>query len=208
MRLIRAVLSAVLLLLPAGAAAAEPAFTVLFPDDPATFAEMKSTWFALCLDGGTALKQVSVTGRQPNGRRGAWTDGCREPFVFLKGASWLGQRKVPTFEFEKQEASAKIKTGDAEVNLWVTAEEPNGPYLYVEDGGETQYFWTRPGETWDQWNLLWAGDLDGDGRPDFITHTWNKDAREVRTDRALFLSSQKSGDELYATFGRPFEKPR
>lgn len=45
--------------------------------------------------------------------------------------------------------------------------------------------------------LIWAGDLDGDGKPDFLI---NFDFQG--TDQALFLSSLAQGDELVGEAGR------
>jgi hypothetical protein len=193
----------------AGRAFAEMPPTVLFPGDPVPFAELVSqNWFALCLDGAPALKKVTVSAKPlADGKKGAVPAGCASPLVMLRGARWLKERTLTPFACDKQEASAKITGGGSETNLWVTAEEPNGPYLNVERESITQFFWTQPKTQWDQWELVWAGDLDGDGAPDFITRAWSEEEADLHNFHAIFLSSLAREGELYGVIGLPFEIP-
>jgi len=133
--------------------------------------------------------------------------GCKTPVVFLRGAAWLAAGPLETVTVDKQEASAKIGGGEKETNLWVTAEEPNGPHLNVERGGLTQFFWTQPKALWDQWEVVWAGDIDADGLPDFVTRAWSEEEVDLHNARALFLSSLADPEELYDVIGGPFERP-
>ena len=89
----------------------------------------------------------------------------------------------------------------------MTAEEPNGPHLNVERGGLTQFFWTNPKALWDQWEVVWAGDIDADGLPDMITRAWSEEEVDLHNARALFLSSLADPEELYGVIGGPFERP-
>ncbi len=196
------------LLASSGPAIAATAPTVLFPGDVVPFAEsISQNWFAVCVDSAAALKPVTLSAKARDVKKGVTADGCAAPIVFLRGAAWLKAGPLKVFTVDKQEASAKIVGGESETNLWVTAEEPNGPYLNVERAGLTQFFWTQPKAQWDQWEVVWAGDVDGDGTPDFVTRAWSEEESDLHNARALFLSSQADAGELYSVSGGPFEKP-
>ena len=200
--------SIVLVLFAVCCRAASAAPTVLFPGDAAPFAEAVSrNWFAVCVDTAPALKKVTLSAKAgPDGKKGVQADGCAKSLAFLRDAPWLKEGSLTAFTIDKQEASAKITGAGSETNLWVTAEEPNGPYMNVERGGVTQAFWTQPKAQWDQWEVLWAGDLDGDGAPDVITRAWSEEDPDLHNARAVFLSTLAGEGELYGVAGHPFEK--
>jgi len=205
----RSFAAALLALAPSGWLAAADAPLILFPGDPPPFAEAVSEgWFALCVDGRPGLRKISLGAAGPKRTIAVAAGDCGTPLVYMRGAPWLAEREIMPNKFEKQEASAKIDSRGGDVNLWVTAEEPNRPYLYVERDGAVQYFWTAPGQSWSQWSLVWAGDIDGDNRPDFLTLAWNGEEGAPESGRAVFLSSAASPEDIYGVAGRPFERPR
>jgi hypothetical protein len=71
---------------------------------------------------------------------------------------------------------------------WVESKEPGRSPQLLLTIGETNQFITEVNESW---GLVWAGDLDGDGKLDLIIH---KEDNNGNSSKGIYLSSRaKSG---------------
>ncbi len=139
-------------------------------------------------------KKVSIAGKQ-------------EPFVLMRGITGLKEGKVVTSSTNKKEhldinEMLKFKVGTSETTLRVTGsptkldgEDFRADYAIVLDGGGIKQTLFQSKQVSPQYapSLLWAGDLDGDGKIDLIMDTSTDYNARILT---LFLSTKAKAGNL------------
>lgn len=134
-----------------------------------------------------------------------------QPIFLLKNADFLKQGKIKTvfYEFEKSEDSEGIWVDNnfnqmfslnaARYNLLVTTKKEKGSWidetskLVLSDGKTEQIIYSQKRCDDCMWRLIWAGDLDKDGKLDLYLDL--HDHYNVM-QRRLFLSSQAEEGKL------------
>lgn len=165
-------------------------------------------WWALCLDGeGPALTPVEVEVTPafdemtdtPTAEE-VQAEGCTHPLVLLRAP---GLRAGPLTQAQQGPqtdfvGSRSLRLGGRTYRLEAELEEARLGVRLTE-GGHTQALYTTDAGDDPHWELVWAGDLDGDGALDLVleaAHHYNR-----RTLR-LFLSSAAHGEELLGEVAR------
>jgi hypothetical protein len=131
-----------------------------------------------------------------------------EPIFLVKGAMMLKTGSVTTVFVGRKAlgstSNVSLKLGSNEYRLKVTTKERNPePGIGLDDAklvltatGITQVLYSIGGKgepTEAYWSLLWAGDLDDDGKLDlFVSVGWHYNMSE----RRLFLSSQAGKGQI------------
>jgi hypothetical protein len=199
MRTCLAILTFALPLLPRDAGAEPPLdgveIMVLadYGDDqlPAHF---RRDWWAICPGEPAHLQRVTVSGREVPNEIGKTirtaAKPCADAPLLLRAKSGLGDREVATakvtrsgpgaFELTRGEQRLALRlTGKLDGDQWLEVTAPDRPRQRIRV--------TRFGPDWhaEQLDVLWAGDLDGDGALDFAVRA-SGDGDDVR----LFLSSR------------------
>ncbi|HEY9402552.1 MAG TPA: hypothetical protein VIQ24_07645 [Pyrinomonadaceae bacterium] len=130
---------------------------------------------------------------------------ARKPLFLLKGADFLRATAVRTI-FAGDEnnlvngESLDLFLDDKSYNLKVVSNDPTPVGYVVENsrlilstGAKSQVIFSVEQPDDAGWSLLWAGDLDGDGKLDLYMDLHNK---YNSSQRRLFLSSQASRGNL------------
>jgi hypothetical protein len=130
---------------------------------------------------------------------------ARKPLFLLKGAGFLRATAVRTvFAGDENNLvngeSVDLRLGGKSYKLKVVSNDPT-PVSYVvansrlilSSGAKSQVVFSVEQPDDAGWSLLWAGDLDGDGKLDLYMDLHNK---YNSSQRRLFLSSQASHGNL------------
>lgn len=143
-----------------------------------------------------------------SGKR-VFVDGKRKPIFLLKDFDRLANRTVPTsFDGELDFSPTQRLSLHLGRHEFVLAANPNGKWLKLESGEKfeiCQLYLERGDEkfvlpltlasgTYSGVALQWAGDLDGDGKPDFLFVEYGFNWRATR----LFLSTAAKPGEPVA----------
>ncbi|MBI1760021.1 MAG: hypothetical protein HYR56_01160 [Acidobacteria bacterium] len=134
-----------------------------------------------------------------------------EPLLLIKNVPGLKPGPVTTIFYAKPDeffslythspVSLKLGTQSYQLKLIGTGPGvdsilPRDPQLLLTDGVITQVLCSLEGEVSDiDWDLKWAGDLDGDGKLDLYA---DLNSHYNMTARKLFLSSQAKPGQLVA----------
>ncbi|HZH91088.1 MAG TPA: hypothetical protein VEX70_10790 [Pyrinomonadaceae bacterium] len=130
---------------------------------------------------------------------------ARKPLFLLKGADFLRANAVRTI-FTGDEnnlvngQSVDLRLGGKNYNLKVVSNDPTpvnhvvaNSKLILSSGAKSQVIFSVEVPDDGAWSLLWAGDLDGDGKLDLYMDLHNK---YNSSERRLFLSSPASRGNL------------
>ncbi len=171
----------------------------LFPTKDKQF-EMKATKVNITLVNDQIIDEDP---RLKTGRKVVIADKV-EPLVLVSGVPSIKPGKVVTSNFNKSERidigkTFKLNVGTKESILTVSgvkkdAEWRNAYKIVLESGGTKQTVYERKQVSDSSFpSLLWAGDLDGDGKIDLLMDT--TDNYNVR-NLSLFLSSKAKPGKL------------
>lgn len=137
-------------------------------------------------------------------------DHPRDPVFLVKGATMLKPGPATTTYLGGDEETHsfvkkpnfKLKLAGQEYQLKIVSSYlrtspdalPNAPRLVLSNGSLSQTLYSLKGNAEDiTWYLLWAGDVDGDGKLDlYVNLSWHYNV----SARKLFLSSQASEGQL------------
>jgi hypothetical protein len=129
---------------------------------------------------------------------------AREPLFLLRGAGTLPRGRVPTAFTEQKNLvdgdDITLTLGGRRYRMRVVGDDP-GPATYVKSNsrllltseGTSQVLFSVRQQNDGGWTLLWAGDLDGDGRLDLYMDLSN---HYNSSQRRLFLSTRARKGQL------------
>jgi hypothetical protein len=148
-----------------------------------------------------------IVDENPNAKTGkkVSTNRASEPVFLLKGADFLRQGAVYAVFSDDQKylgngGIVNLNMSGQSYQLTVVNDDPtpgnnvlSNSKLIFSNGTESQVIFSVKEMNDGGWSLLWAGDLDGDGRLDLYMDLSN---HYNASERRLFLSSQASGSNL------------
>lgn len=151
-------------------------------------------WVALWPDAFTAVKVKVQKATSPVEGVAAIdvvvVDAKRPPLVLVKG---LEPRAVRPLTEGPQPALYEVDKPIRGEGFTLTTERVGERHrLVLREGERTQTLYESDGDL-DGWAFHWAGDLDGDGRPDFLL---SADAHYNVSTKRLFLSSRAGPGQL------------
>lgn len=159
--------------------------------------DFEGVWFAVCRkDDKDYLKQVNVIveiGSDTDVSLGSvTTKKCDNTLFLVRQLEGLSNRDLPQFKISQTGNSTTLAS--TKISLTINKEnlgDKNGFKLYVKHGGKKQKIYETPfidESGW--WKLIWAGDINQDGHPDFAIKTSHKySSYQFR----LFLSKHNGG---------------
>lgn len=163
-------------------------------------AHARGEWWALCPGETTRLCRVKVkTHPVPNdiGPTSRVTaEPCGEALILLRGGG-LSEREVPTATSSEtgsgRTRSVGVTLGSEQLSLRLVGPDVGPQYLELKGEKKQRIKVSDKGNDWQpsDWKLVWAGDLDGDGKIDFVTRMIG-DGDSVD----LYLSGQARGNQL------------
>ena len=151
--------------------------------------------------GGSELKgtrvHIEASGEEPDARK-AVVDSKDTPLFLVRGLENAQPGVLPTAKVLGSEGSGQRVTlafRGTESALFLRANpgEEEVHDLVFESGQRRQVLYESYGRNAGRIEVIWAGDLDRDGRLDFVVDYEEEDAGSVPT---LFLSSQAKPGEL------------
>lgn len=173
----------------------------------------EGSWHALCPnDHGFAIRTAMLTirpaqpidlGDGPVPMKDVRAAGCAKPLVLMRVGE-LEEGDVATVFSGNEEigrdAGKELQLGPSKYALFARDSEPETREIIVRFGGIEQQIAVVQGCCNDaQPTLLWAGDLDGDGKLDLLL---NVTMHYAHSELALFLSSRATGGELLRDVAR------
>jgi hypothetical protein len=128
----------------------------------------------------------------------------RQPVFLLRGAGMLSRGAIPAVFSGRENLGngevVNLNLGNNDYQLRVISDEPapadylmQNSRLLLTAGAESQVLFSVAEHADASWTLLWAGDLDGDGRLDLYM---DLNTHYNSTQRRLFLSTRASRGEL------------
>ena len=203
----KVVFSAILLLLLATAAgmAQPPSFALLQTGTyPAKDLQIPSHgyWMALCQDGNFYPTTISILPTQNPCAPADSTldalqisnDACEDALLLLNSSLPIVPDSITVFDFDRD--SSRI-TVDIAGDTATIAEQPFGTngfaLIYSYHAAQQTIYqteWTEEGG----WEIIWCGDLNNDGAPDFLM--WVSPKYSVQSLRLYLSQKTASGIEL------------
>lgn len=202
----------IILLLPSvvGNAQTDPPVSLLLPGDfHGDNVQIPETtgWWALCADGSlqkttlslTAVHNACVDGADEKSGLRIAHSGCIDALALLSDAPFFAEDTLPVCDIDLQNGQATLLLGERQFSLTEQPFGENGYQLVFGDGTRKQVIYQTEWSEEGGWQLLWSGDLNGDGLPDLLLNATHK--YSVQTVR-LFLSGSSTDGILreVATF--------
>jgi hypothetical protein len=119
---------------------------------------------------------------------------CGDAIVLLRG-SGLSEREVPTAMWDetglRRTRAAEVTFGSEHLSIRLIGKSTGPQFLEVNRRQRIKISEKDSDGQPEDWQLLWAGDLDGDGKIDFVTRVTG-DGNSVD----LYLSGRARGNQL------------
>ena len=106
-----------------------------------------------------------------------------------KHSESIGRKYRREFNFNGKKYTLVVEDSTPEDGEWLT--EKSKMVIFQGETKQTIYQTDRCSDC--SWDLCWVGDLDKDGKPDFL---FNLNGHYNSTCHTLFLSSQAEEDEI------------
>lgn len=162
--------------------------------------EFSGEWYAICQsDDRDSLKRVNIIvepGTDVDGMSNVINNECDITLFLIRNLKGLSNRNLPRYEILQEEYSVTITSSKSSLTVKkVDLQEYAGFKLYTDYNGIIQQIYETPfidESGW--WELIWAGDINQDGIPDFTIKTSHKySSYQLR----LFLSDSKKGGAMF-----------